>query len=214
MTRSEAKSVRKHAAFVLGESAPLTVEVINALATLLEIEPSVYVRTNSAGALGLVGVRHLASADACQDLLPLIFRALVGCLRREENRLDQSIRQNRGLKQCIVDDYSDLCEGGGVAGRQDGDPMQRRFKRVRSGVRENALWSLVMLCTHGSAAAAAVAEAVPDALVHVIGTDENICAVGYAMDALNRLGLHVPRAAAALREALEGTSVFPSDALS
>eukprot|EP01052_Picozoa_sp_SAG31_P059704 SAG31_NODE_18969_length_616_cov_1.125725_1_plen_120_part_10 len=80
VTRSEGKSVRKHAAFALGESAPLTFEVINALAALLESEPSVYVRTNSAGALGLIGVRHLASADACQDLLPLIFRALVGCL--------------------------------------------------------------------------------------------------------------------------------------
>ena len=72
-------------------------------------------------------MRHLAAASAprgAPNLLPLAFRALVGCLDREENRLDQSVRQRRGLKQCIVDDYSDLCEGGGVGGREDGDAMQ------------------------------------------------------------------------------------------
>ena len=216
LTTSASKSVRKHAAFALGESAPLTVPVVAALTALLESEPSVYVRTNSAGALGLIGIRHLATATAGdrQDLLPLVFRALVGCLAREENRLDQSVRQKRGLKQCIVDDFSDLCEGGGVGGREDGDAMQRRLKRVRSGVRENALWALVMLCTHSSASASAVDEAVPEALVHVIDTDENICALGYAMDALQRLGLHVPAAAAALREAMAETALFPADAMS
>ena len=92
-------------------------------------------------------------------------------LEREENRLDQSIRQKRGLKQCIVDDFSDLCEGGGVGGRDDGDATQQRLKPVRSGVRENALWSLVMLCTHEAAASAAGAEHVAEALAELIETD-------------------------------------------
>ena len=136
LTTSAAKSVRKHAAFALGESAPLTVKVVAALTTLLEHEPSVYVRTNSAGALGLIGIRHIgrqaAGAPAAEvenglQLLPMVLRALVECLEREENRLDQSIRQRRGLKQCIVDDFSDLCEGGGVSGRQDGDATHQRL---------------------------------------------------------------------------------------
>jgi hypothetical protein len=146
LTSSEAKSVRKHAAFALGETAPPTTAVVAALTVLLEQEPSVYVRTNAAGALGLIGVRAVGSGEGRQ-LLPLVFRALVGCLARETNRLDQSIRQNRGLKQCIVDDFSDLCEGGGVGAREDGgdDAMKRRLKPVRSGVRENALWCAVPL---------------------------------------------------------------------
>ena len=147
-------------------------------------------------------------------MLPLVFRALVSCLGRETNRLDQSIRQKRGLKQCIVDDYSDLCEGGGQSGRGDGDATQRRLKPVRSGVRENALWALVMLCTHGGASAAADAESVPQALADVSGKDENVCAIGYAMDALNRLGAHLPSAAVLLRGAMAETTLFPVDALS
>eukprot|EP01043_Picozoa_sp_COSAG02_P063250 COSAG02_NODE_8916_length_2401_cov_2.028671_2_plen_429_part_00 len=139
LTTSAAKSVRKHAAFALGESAPLTVGVVAALTALLEHEPSVYVRTNSAGALGLIGIRHFgrqaagAPADDIESglqLLPMLLRALVACLGREENRLDQSTRQQRGLKQCIVDDLSDLCEGGGVGGREDGDATQQRLYDV------------------------------------------------------------------------------------
>ena len=130
LSTSASKSVRKHAAFALGEAAPLTVPVLEALTTLLQNESSVYVRTNCAGALGLIGIRELSRRsdhEIDDSLLPMVFRALVGCLRREENRLDQSIRQHRGLKQCIVDDYSDLCEGGGVRGRGDGDAMQQRL---------------------------------------------------------------------------------------
>lgn len=256
LTTSSSKSVRKHAAFALGESAPLTVGVVAALNALLEYEPSVYVRTNSAGALGLIGIRHLGQqatgrpAGAGSQLLPMVFRALVGCLGREENRLDQTIRQQRGLKQCIVDDFSDLCEGGGVRGREDGDASHQRLyvapfnsafhlwlspgcslcarlcfrcccggchtcsKPVRSGVRENALWSLVMLCTHAATASAAASEHVTECLVDVIETDENACAIGYAMDALHRLGMHLPTADAAFRRAMARTSLYPSDALS
>ena len=71
-----------------------------------------------------------------------------------------------------------------------------------------------MLCTHAGAAPAALEASVPDALVQVISNDENICAVGYAMDALNRLGMHEPRAAAMLRAAMAETSLFPSDTMS
>jgi hypothetical protein len=71
-----------------------------------------------------------------------------------------------------------------------------------------------MLCTHEAAAAAAIEESVANALVQVIAADENVCAIGYAMDALHRLGLHVPMARLALRCAMSETTLFPSDALS
>jgi len=85
---------------------------------------------------------------------------------------------------------------------------------VRSGVRENALWSLVMLCTHAATASAAAAERVTECLVGVIETDENACAIGYAMDALHRLAMHLPAAEAAYQRAMAGSSLYPSDALS
>jgi hypothetical protein len=85
---------------------------------------------------------------------------------------------------------------------------------VRSGVRENALWSLVMLCTHAATAPAAAAEHLAECLVHVIETDENACAIGYAMDALHRLGMHLPAAEVAFQSAMAGSSLCPADALS
>ena len=87
-------------------------------------------------------------------------------------------------------------------------------KPVRSGVRENALWSLVILCTHAATASAAAAEHVTECLVNVIETDENACAIGYAMDALHRLGIHLPSADEAFRRTMSRNSLYPSDALS
>ena len=86
LTTSAAKSVRKHAAFALGESAPLTVSVVAALTALLENDPSVYVRTNSAGALGLIGIRHLGlqaagtaatGIESGMQLLPMVLLSLI-----------------------------------------------------------------------------------------------------------------------------------------
>lgn len=210
-----AKSVRKHAAFVLGEVAPLTAPVLTALKSCLECEPSVFVRTNAAGALGLLGSRAIANVrtagEADVKLLAAVFAALVQCLHRERNRIDQALRQGRSLKLCKVDDFSDLCEGHGIgAPRNTADALQARLKPVRSGVRENALWAMVILCTSTRGAHAAMSASacgVIEALVAVIDTDENICAVGFAMDALRRLGMHVPAAANAWKSCLRQTEL-------
>ena len=85
---------------------------------------------------------------------------------------------------------------------------------MRSGVREIALWSLVMLCTHAATVAAAADEHVTECLVDVIEQDENACAIGYAMDALQRLSMHLPSAEAAFQVATAGSSLYASDAVS
>ena len=68
----------------------------------------------------------------------------------------QSIRQGRGLKQCIVDDFSDLCEGGGVGGRggDDADPTHQRL----------CVLDVLLAC----AAAAAASSAVHVSLLHTL----------------------------------------------
>ena len=83
------------------------------------------------------------------------------------------------------------------------------FARVRSTVRENIGWSLVMVTTHPlpilaagsngagggvtaastSSSSSTVASRLVSGLSHVITTDQNIVSVGFAMDALHRLTL-------------------------
>ena len=81
------------------------------------------------------------------------------------------------------------------------------FARVRSTVRENIGWSLVMVTTHplpilaagsngagggvtaASTSSSTVASRLVSGLSHVITTDQNIVSVGFAMDALHRLTL-------------------------
>ena len=78
-------------------------------------------------------------------------------------------------------DECDICEGGGVDFGID------RFEPVRSAVRENALWSLVILSSHGAALAGKALEATLVVLRDVIHNDKNAICVGLAMDALNRI---------------------------
>jgi hypothetical protein len=54
-------------------------------------------------------------------------------------------------------------------------------------VRENALVSLVILCSHHSRLLGDALQNVIDALATVVREDRNVFAVGLAMDALNRL---------------------------
>ena len=88
------------------------------------------------------------------------------------------------------------------------------FARVRSTVRENIGWSLVMVTTHplpilaagsngagggvtaastssssSSSSSSTMASRLVSGLSHVITTDQNIVSVGFAMDALHRLTL-------------------------
>ena len=62
-----------------------------------------------------------------------------------------------------------------------------RFEPVRSAVRENALWALVIICSHGAAVVGTALQPALAALEQVIRTDRNVLSVGFAMDALSRL---------------------------
>jgi hypothetical protein len=85
-----------------------------------------------------------------------------------------------------------VCEGNGVDFGLD------RFKPVRSVVRENALWSIVILSSHGAAVTGTALDAAISSLKTVIETDENVICVGLAMDALNRLANLQPQGEQAL----------------
>ena len=143
---SPVKWVRKAGVHGLGDAAPLTGEVLEAVTARLHEDPSVYVRSVAAGALGCLG-RRAAATGTGRPLIPAGLHALVRSLDREENRLAMDRAQNRSIKMVRPTDDSDVCEGGGV------DFGLERFAPVRSAVRENALWSMVILCSHGAAAA-------------------------------------------------------------
>ncbi|MGB0297717.1 MAG: hypothetical protein ACPGD6_12720, partial [bacterium] len=62
-----------------------------------------------------------------------------------------------------------------------------RFEPVRSSVRENILWSLVMLCSHGEEVIGDNLDFLIKELKKIIHEDRNVITVGFAMDALSRL---------------------------
>ena len=107
--------------------------------------------------------------------------ALVDSLGREENRLGMNVAQDRSIKFVRPTDECDVCEGIGI------NYSTERFKRVRSAVRENALTSMVVLCSHGAALLGDEVDPTVKALVRVVRTDENVFSVGLALDSLNRL---------------------------
>ena len=177
---SPIKWVRKAGVYGLGDASPLNDEVLQTVATRLREDPSVYVRAVAAGTLGCLGRRAVATGVG-QDLIPACLEALVQSLGREENRLAMDRAQGRSIKFVRPTDECDVCEGGGV------DFGLEQFKPVRSAVRENALWSMVILCSHGPAIAGPALEPTARALQEVIRSDENAICVGFAMDALGRL---------------------------
>ena len=83
-------------------------------------------------------------------------------------------------------DDCDVCEGSGV------DSGHERFEPVRSAVRENALWSIVILCSHGTRIIGPALEPTMLALKEVVHGEKNIICVGFAVDALNRLANMCP----------------------
>ena len=91
------------------------------------------------------------------------------------------IAQRRSIKFTRPTDDCDVCEGGA---RNLG---LERFKPVRSAVRENVLWSIVIFCSHGCEIIGPTLDALVISLKEVIRNDENIISVGFAIDALNRL---------------------------
>ena len=177
---SPLKWVRKAAVFGLGDVSPLNHEVLKAVVTRLEDDPSVYVRSVAAGSLGCLGRRAIA-ASVGTSLIPACLEALAASLEREANRLCVNRAQNRGIKFARPTEECDVCEGGPI---QDD---YERFEPVRSAVRENVLWSIVMLCSHGAAIMGDALEPTIHALKAVVQDDRNAVCVGFASDALTRL---------------------------
>ncbi len=179
-TTSPVKWIRKAGVYGLGDSAPLNEEVLESVTSLLHKDPSVYVRAVAAGTLGCLG-RRAAGTGIGKSLVPRCLAALVLCLEHEENRLSMDLTQKRSIKFARPTDECDVCEGNGV------DMGLERFEPVRSAVRENALWSTVILCSHGAHLAGDALDSTIDALKMVVEKDKNVISVGFAMDALCRL---------------------------
>ena len=179
-TKSPVKWVRKAGVYGLGDCAPLTDEVLASATSLLHGDPSVYVRAVAAGTLGCLG-RRAAGTGIGTSLIPRCLAALVRCIDREENRLSMDLAQQRSIKFARPTDACDVCEGNGV------DMGLDRFEPVRSAVRENALWSMVILCSHGAFLTGDALVSTIEALKMVVRNDKNVICVGFAMDALNRL---------------------------
>ena len=168
--------VRKAGAFGLGATGTATPEVVQALRERLQLDKSVYVRSVAADAMGCLA-RRAAARQHMEELLMTCCNALIDSLEQEDNRLAMNLTQGRSIKFVRPTDDCDVCEGIGV------DYGEERFKPVRSIVRENALWSMVIIATH-----AALDERAVRMLESIVQSDTNVFAVGLAMDALNRAG--------------------------
>ena len=196
-TESAVKWVRKAGVYGLGDVATLDDQVLDAVVDRLDNDPSVYVRSVAANALGCLGRRAVASKIG-EDLIPQCVDALVESLAREENRLGMNIAQDRSIKFVRPTDECDVCEGIGI------NYSTERFKRVRSAVRENALTSMVVLCSHGAELLRNKLGSTVAALVEIVRTDANVFSVGLALDSLNRLANVAPGKGNAIRKELLG----------
>ena len=177
---SAAKWVRKAGIYGLGDTGPLTEEVMTTVCESLRDDPSVYIRSVAAGTLGCLARRAVATGEGT-SLIRACLEALVESLAREGNRPAMNLTQNRSIKFVRPTDECDVCEGNGI------DFGEGRFKQVRSAVRENALWSMVMICSHGSEIMGDALASTIKSLRQVVREDENVICVGFALDALNRL---------------------------
>lgn len=178
-TYSAAKWVRKAAVFALGESGSLNIEVAKQLKSVLLHDESTYVRSVAASAIGCFARRSIAAKDT--TLMPTCASAIVESLDIEVNHLSMDRSQNRSIKFVRPTDESDVCEGIGF------DYGHARFKPVRSAVRENALWSAVIIASHPIDFLGAARDTFIASLVNVVQEDDNLFSVGLAMDALYRL---------------------------
>ncbi len=177
---SDIKWVRKAGVYALGDASVLTNMVLQAVVARLLEDSSVYIRSVAAGSLGCLGRRAIATGIGAK-LVPKCLEALLQSLSCEENRLAMSKAQGRSIKFVRPTDECDVCEGDGVTFDLE------RYQPVRSAVRENALWSIVMLCSHGPQVLGPALKPAIAALKEVVRADANVISVGYAMDALARL---------------------------
>ena len=177
---SPQKWLRKAGAHGLGDAAPLTQEALHALSQCLLADPSIYVRAVAAGSLGCLARRAIGN-DVGVELVPAVVDKLLQSLAQEPNRLSMDTTQARSIKFVRPTDECDVCEGIGIDFGLD------RFQPVRSAVRENALWSLVIICSHRETLSTDGQLELTQRLIDIVNKDENVINVGYAMDALTRL---------------------------
>ena len=179
------KWVRKAGTFGLGETGEPSFPTLLAIIARLHEDTSVYVRSVAASALGCLGRRAIA-AGAGANIVPACIEALVESLAREKNRLAMNVAQDRSIKLVRPTDECDVCEGIGI--NYGVEP----FQPVRSAVRESALWSLVILCSHGASVVGSNLPRLVAALARVVEEDRNLFSAGSALDALNRLARNRP----------------------
>ncbi len=172
--------LRKAGAFGLGEVGSISGNVLTTLRALLLEDPSTYVRSVAAGSIGCFA-RRAVSQGKGQEYLQRCTDALLESLAQENNRLSMDRAQQRSIKLTRPTDESDVCEGIGVPFNMD------RFEPVRSAVRENALWALVIICSQPRDELSRDLDALTDILTDIMRDDKNVISTGYAMDALNRL---------------------------
>ena len=177
--QSASKWIRKAGLFALGESGSLDEDSRFQLIHALLNDPSVYVRSVAASSIGCFARRAIGAGKF--EHIPSIADAMIQSLSQEENRLSMDREQNRNIKFVRPTDACDVCEGIGF------DYGHDRFQPVRSAVRENVLWSSVILCSHGPSVLGNALNRFVDSLCQVVQSDKNLFCVGSAMDALTRL---------------------------
>ncbi|MEC8545062.1 MAG: HEAT repeat domain-containing protein, partial [SAR324 cluster bacterium] len=178
--KSPIKWLRKAGVYGLGEVRTLNQETFEAVKKCLLEDPSKYVRSVAAGSLGCLGRRTIASGQGL-EWIPKCIEVLIQSLQQEENRLAMDRAQKRNIKFVRPTDECDVCEGMGT------DFGIERFEPVRSSVRENVLWALVMLCSHGEEVLGDNLDFLIEELKKIIHQDQNVITLGFAMDALCRL---------------------------
>jgi len=178
--KSPIKWLRKSGVYGLGEVSTLNQEIFDAVKECLLEDSSKYVRSVAAGSFGCLGRRVIAAGQGL-EWIPKCIEALIQSLQQEKNQLSMDLAQKRNIKFVRPTDECDVCEGMGI------DFGIKRFEPVRSAVRENVLWALVMLCSHGEEVLGENLDSLLEELKKIIQEDRNVITVGFAMDALSRL---------------------------
>lgn len=185
---SPARWVRKAAAFGLGSAGALESRTVDALGTRLLHDDSTYVRSVAADALGCLGRRIVAYNENPVNFVAQCAGYLLRSLDQEVNRLSMDRAQKRSIKMVRPIDDCDVCEGIGF------DYGQARYEPVRSAPRENALWAMVILASHGADKFGDALAVLIAAMEQIIAEEKNVFCVGLAMDVLQRLVAFSPRA--------------------
>ena len=84
-------------------------------------------------------------------------------------------------------------------------PPHARFQPVRSAVKENALWSLVVVATHAALLPPGLAKRMLKRLREVAMSEDCIICVGFALDAANRLSVELTAACSADSASVKAT---------